>query len=227
MQTNIRSHRRPTPKQCVCLGTAFLLSLGSLGLSGCGSVAPSKTATGAGTGAVVGALGGAAIGANSSMGTGVGAVGGAAAGALVGGVIGLIGDAKERKEQDSLAQQRAYQQELAKKRADEARIKLAMEEEILAQQGFRITDLELEESKRKREAAAARLKNAEDTKAAAIARTKQINEDLEKTLADEARAAAVEEEIARLKSDTPLLQAPAVAAESSAGPALANPPLTP
>ena len=190
MQNLILVKRSMAIKQWVCLGTAFSI----LGLTGCGSVAPSKTATGAGTGAAVGALGGAAVGANSSMGTGVGAVGGAAAGALIGGVIGLVQDARDRKEQDSLSQQRAYQQELAKKKLEEARIKAEMDEEIAAQQGFQISDRELAEQRAKREDVAARLKKLQDEKAGALARKKQLDDDREKTLADEAKVAQLEEE---------------------------------
>src|SRR5262245_43670547 len=88
-------------RKFIGLGVAAAL----IGLTGCSSgVAPSRTVTGAGTGALVGAGGGALVGGSSSMGTGAGAAIGAGAGALVGGVIGLVQDARDRKEQDRLAQ---------------------------------------------------------------------------------------------------------------------------
>src|SRR5215204_7466033 len=103
---------------------SLVTAVAMVGLTGCSSgVAPSKTASGAGTGAAIGGLGGAVVGNNSSMGTGTGLAAGAVGGALVGGIIGMVQDAKDRKEQDRLAQERAYQQELAKRRAEEAKLK--------------------------------------------------------------------------------------------------------
>src|ERR1700704_6383445 len=114
MEYPISVQRPLSLQKLVCLGTAFSL----LGLSGCSSVAPSKTASGAGTGAVVGGLGGAVLGSNSSMGTTTSVLGGAAAGALVGGIVGMVQDARDRKEQDRLAQERGYSQDMAKKNAE-------------------------------------------------------------------------------------------------------------
>ena len=53
--------------------TALSTALALAGLTGCSSVAPSKTTSGATTGAVVGGLGGLAVGNNTSMGSGTGA----------------------------------------------------------------------------------------------------------------------------------------------------------
>ena len=97
-------------RSTVLLGTALAV----VGWSGCSSVAPSRTATGAGTGAVLGGVGGAVVGNNSGLGTGTGAAIGVGAGALIGGIVGMVQDAKDRKEQDRLAQERAYQQEIPK-----------------------------------------------------------------------------------------------------------------
>src|SRR5215217_6556799 len=133
---------RLTIKKLVTAGTAIAM----LGLGACSSVAPSKTASGAGTGAMIGGAGGALVGSNSSMGTGTGLVGGAAAGALIGGLVGMVQDAKDRKEQDRLAQERAYQQELAKRRAEEAKAKASIDEELAIAEGFRISDLELNDA---------------------------------------------------------------------------------
>lgn len=180
------------------LVTAFGLLLGS----GCSSgVAPSKTASGAGTGAVIGGVGGAVVGNNSSMGTGTGLVGGAAAGALIGGIVGMVQDAKDRREQDRLAQERAYQQEVAKKRAEEAKLKAAMDEELAIAEGFRISELELNDAKKKLESASDRLKKLRDERAAALAKKKELDDAHEKTLTTEAEIARLEEELARLKGD--------------------------
>lgn len=201
--------------------TAFLCSLALAGLPGCSSsgVAPSKTASGAGTGAAVGALGGAVVGNNSSMGTATGVVGGAALGAITGGIIGMVQDARDRKEQDRLAQERAYQQERAKRMAEEAKAKAAMDEELAIAQGFRISDLELNDAKKKLDDASGRLKKLQAERQAALARKKELDDANEKTLSTEAEIARLEEELARLKGDQvapPAPGAPAAPAASAA-----------
>jgi len=184
-------------KKLVGLGTAVAV----LGWSGCSSVAPSNTAKSAGIGTVAGAGAGAIIGNNTSMGSGAGILGGAALGALTGGIIGMVQDAKDRKEQDRLSQERAYQQELAKKRGDEAKAKAAMDEELAIAQGFRISDMELNDAQKKTDDTAERLKKLRDEKAAALARKKTLDELHEKQLTNEAEIARLEEELSRLKSD--------------------------
>jgi hypothetical protein len=195
-----------TPTHHFSSGVRRLIALGTaaavVGLTGCNSgVAPSKTASGAGTGALIGGAGGAIAGNNSSMGTGTGLVGGAAAGAIIGGIVGMVQDAKDRKEQDRLAQERAYQQELAKRRAEEAKMKASMDEELAIAEGFRISDLELNDAKKKLESAADRLKRLRDERAAALAKKKELDDAHEKTLSTEAEIARLEEELARLKGD--------------------------
>lgn len=175
--------------------------LAAVSMAGCSSVAPSKTATGAGTGAAIGGATGAVVGSGSSMGTGTGLVGGAAAGALVGGVIGMIQDAKDRKEQDRLAQERAYQQERAKRLAEEAKMKAAMDEELAIAEGFRISELELNDARGKLSDANDRLKKLREERNAALARKKELDEAREKTLSTEAEIARLEEELARLKGE--------------------------
>lgn len=190
--------RFPAFRRFVGLGTAAAV----IGLTGCSSgVAPSKTASGAGTGAAIGGIGGAVVGNNSSMGTGAGLVGGAAAGALIGGIVGMVQDAKDRREQDRLAQERAYQQELAKRRAEEAKIKASMDEELAIAEGFRISDLELADAKKRLEAESDRLKKLRDERAGALARKKELDEAREKTLSTQAEIARLEEELARLKGE--------------------------
>ncbi len=179
----------------------IVLALALLGAGGCSSVAPSRTATGAGTGAVVGGVGGAVVGNNSGLGTGTGAAIGAGAGALIGGIVGMVQDAKDRKEQDRLAQERAYQQELAKKRSEEARRKAESDEEIAIAQGFRITDIELTDAQRKEKLAADRLKALRDERAGALAKKKALDDARDKTLQTEAEIARLEEELARLKGE--------------------------
>ena len=172
------------------------------GLTGCSSgVAPSKTASGAGTGAMIGGVGGAVVGNNSSMGTGTGLAAGAAAGAIIGGIVGMVQDAKDRKEQDRLAQERAYSQELSKKRAAEAKLKADLDEELAIAEGFRISDLELSDAKKRLEGAEDRLKRLRDERSAALAKKRQLDEANEKTLQTEAEIARLEEELARLKGE--------------------------
>jgi hypothetical protein len=185
-------------KKIICVGTALALA----GLTGCSSgVAPSKTASGAGTGALIGGAGGAIVGSNSSMGTGTGLLGGAAAGALVGGVVGMIQDAKDRKEQDRLAQERAYQQGLARQRQEEAKQKAAMEEELAIAQGFQISDLELAEAQKREAVANEQVKALREERAAAMAKKKALDDAHEHTLAAEAEIARLQEELARLKGE--------------------------
>lgn len=171
------------------------------GLTGCSSVAPSKTVSNAGTGAVIGGIGGAVVGNNSSMGTGAGALAGVGAGALIGGIVGMVQDAKDRREQDRLAQERAYQQDLAKRRAEEAKLRAQMDEELAIAEGFRISDLELNDAKKKLETTNDRLKKLRDERSAALQKKKELDDANEKTLSAEAEIARLEEELARLKGE--------------------------
>ena len=205
-----------------CLGTALAV----LGWSSCSSgVAPSKTASNAGTGAVIGGLGGAAVGNNSSMGTGAGAAIGAGAGALIGGIVGMVQEHKDRIEQDRLAQERAYQQDLAKKRTEEARRKAEQDEELAIAQGFRISDLELNETQKKLDSASDKLKKLKEERSAALAKKKSLDDMKEKTLQTEAEIARLEEELARLKGEeqSPKDIAPAATAKKSTTDAAAPP----
>lgn len=176
------------------------LAVSLAGLAGCNSGAPpSKTVKGAGTGALVGATAGAVGAAATGKNQAQGLVIGGAAGALVGGVVGIAQEMKERNEQDRIAQERAYAQDIARKRAEEAKLQAELNEELAAAQGFRITNIELEEAQRKAEEANQKLKRLQQERADAIARTKSLQEAHERRLQDEAEAARLEEEIARLK----------------------------
>ena len=166
-------------------------------VAGC-QVAPSKTVTGAGTGAAAGAVvGGLAGGASGNTSQGV--LAGAGAGAIIGGIVGLTQEMKERKEQDRLAQERAYQQELARKRAEEAKAKALLEEELAVAQGFQISDLELNEAQKKVDNAATRLARLREERNAALAKKKALDDANEKLLSTEAEIVRLEEELARLK----------------------------
>lgn len=205
-------------KKFVCLLTALAVT----GWTGCSSgVAPSKTTSGAATGAAIGGIGGAVVGNNSSMGSTTGILGGAALGAITGGIVGMVQEAKDRKEQDRLSQERAYQQELAKKRAEDAKRKAAEDEELAIAQGFRISDMELNEAQKITDNTADRLKKLQSEKAAALARKKTLDDLHEKQLANEAEIARLEEELARLKGDDALTRTAAKkpAATSAAAPA--------
>jgi len=203
------SNRILKSSTAVITAAAFLF-----GVTACNSPAPSKTASGAGTGALAGAavggLGAGATGGNTSTGV----LAGAAAGAIIGGVVGMVKDAKERKEQDRLAQERAYQQELARKRADEAKRKAAIDEELAVSQGFRISEMELNDAQNRVEQATGRLQKLKDEYAAALKKKRDLDEANERLLVTEAEIARMEEELARLKSDdaaTSVLSAPAPA----------------
>jgi hypothetical protein len=180
-----------------CIYGTVLASL-VICVAGC-QVAPSKTVTGAGTGAAAGAVvGGLAGGASGNTSQGV--LAGAGAGAIIGGIVGLTQEMKERKEQDRLAQERAYQQELARKRAEEAKAKALLEEELAVAQGFQISDLELNEAQKKVDNAANRLARLREERNAALAKKKALDEANEKLLSTEAEIVRLEEELARLKN---------------------------
>lgn len=202
--------------------SALVVALALLGASGCSSgVAPSKTVSSAGTGAVVGGVAGAVVGNNSSMGSGTGILSGVAAGAIVGGIVGMVQDAKERKEQDRLAQERAYSQDQARRRKEDAARRAANEEELAVAQGFRISDMELSDAQRKLDDATNRLKKLKDERSAALNKKKSLDEAQERTLATEAEIARMEEELARLKGENPVQPTPA-AADSTTTPARSN-----
>lgn len=169
-----------------------------LSLAGC-QVAPSKTVSGAGTGAAAGAVVGGLAG-SASGNTSQGVLAGAGAGAVIGGIVGLTQEMKERREQDRLAQERAYQQELARRRAEEAKQKALLEEELAIAQGFQISDLELTEAQKKVDNAAARLAKLREERNAALAKKKALDEANEKLLSTEAEIVRLEEELARLKN---------------------------
>jgi uncharacterized protein YcfJ len=180
---------------------ASLLILAIAGTTGC-AVKPSKTVSGAGTGAAAGAVvGGLAGGGNSGVSSGQGVLAGAAAGALIGGIVGLTQELKERKEQERLAQERAYQQELSRKRGEEAKAKAEVDEELAVAQGFRISDLELNDAQKKVDDATGRLNKLKEERTAALNKKKALDEAQERLITTEAEIARLEEELARLKGE--------------------------
>lgn len=76
-----------------------------------------------------------------------------------------------------------------------------MDEELAVAEGFRISDLELSDAKKKLEGAEDRLKRLRDERSAALAKKRQLDEANEKTLQTEAEIARLEEELARLKGE--------------------------
>lgn len=182
------------------IATVSLLTLAFL--SGC-QVAPSKTAKGAGVGAVGGALAGAAIGNNTGSGNAAsGAAIGGAAGALVGGIVGAVQEAKERGQQDRLAQERAYQQEVARRRQEEARLKEQLDEELAIAQGFRITDAELSDAQRRADETSSRLAELKAEREWALNRKKTLDDTEAKIAAEQAEIARLEAELAELRGET-------------------------
>lgn len=184
----------------IALVTITLLTL-SLN-TGC-QVTPSKTAKGAGVGAAAGALGGAVIGNNTGSGNSAsGAAIGGAAGALVGGAVGLVQEMKERNQQDRLAQERAYQQEIARRRQEEARLQEQLEEELAIAQGFRITDAELDDAQRRADETSSRLAELKAEREWALNRKKQLDETESKIESELAEIARLEAELAELRGES-------------------------
>ena len=190
-------HRFPRALRTVQLISALSVA----GMTGC-QVAPSKTIKGAGTGLTGGAVVGGVVG-GATGNTSKGVLAGAAAGTIIGGIVGLTQELKERKEQDRLAQERAYQQELAKKRGEEAKAKAELDEELAIAQGFQISDMELNEAKAKVDNASSRLAKLREERNNALAKKKSLDEAQEKLLSAEAEIARLEEELARLKGAAP------------------------
>lgn len=170
-------------------------------LTGC-QVAPSQTAKGAGVGGASGAILGGVIGNNSGSGnTASGAAIGGAAGALVGGAVGMVQEMKERSAQDRLAQERSYQQEVARKRQDEARLRDQLDEELAIAQGFRITDAELTEAQRRADETASRLSELKAEREWALSRKKELDEAEAKIASETAEIARLEAELSELRGE--------------------------
>lgn len=139
--------------------------------TGCTGPAASKTVKGTTTGAAIGAIGGAVAGQDAG---GIAAAG--VAGAVIGGVIGGIQESKERKRQDTLAQQRAYNQSIAMQKRAEEKEKARLQEELDVAEGFRISATELDEITSRAETAESKLKALQAKRDAALDRKKSLDE---------------------------------------------------
>ncbi len=161
---------------------------------GCAGPAASRTTKGATVGGGIGAIGGAIAGEDAG---GIAAAG--LAGAAIGGVIGAVQQSRENKRQDTLAQQRAYNQAIAMQKRAQEKSKAELQQELEIAEGFRITAEELEEMTSRAEAAEERLKKAQAHRDAAIERKKTLD-DLEKREAEAlAEAARLEKELSELE----------------------------
>lgn len=159
--------------------------------SGCAGPAASKTVKGAGVGALVGAGGAALAGENA-------AVGGLAGGA-VGAVIGGVMQNRENKRQDTLAQQRAYNQAIAMQKRAQEKEKAALHEELEIAEGFRITQEELDEMTSRAEAAEEELKALQAKRDGAIKRKRDLDELEDREKEAIAEAARLEQELSELE----------------------------
>lgn len=162
--------------------------------TGCGGPAASKTVKGTATGGAIGAVGGLIAGEDTA---GVATAG--AAGALVGGVIGAVAQNRENKRQDTLAQQRAYNQAIAMQKRAQERERAELQEELEIAEGFRITTEEIDEMTSRAEAAEDQLKELQSRRDAAIERKRTLDELEEREKEALAEAARLEKELAELE----------------------------
>ncbi len=165
--------------------------------TGCAGPAASKTVKGGTVGAGVGAVGGLIAGEDAG---GIAAAG--AAGAVVGAVIGGIAQGKENKRQDTLAQQRAYNQAIAMQKRAQEKEKSQLQEELEIAEGFRITEEELDEMTNRAETAEEQLAVLQKKRDAAIERKRNLDELEEREREALAEAARLEKELAELEGGT-------------------------
>lgn len=180
----------PTPL-ILLLATALVFQ------AGCAGPAASKTVKGAGIGGTVGALGAAATGQDLG---GIAAVG--AAGAAIGAAIGAVQERRENKRQDTLAQQRAYNQAIAMQKRAIEKEKADLQEELAIAEGFRITQEELDEMNLRAETAESRLKALQAKRDEALGRKKSLDELEQREKDAQAEAARLEKELADLEAGT-------------------------
>ncbi len=164
---------------------------------GCAGPAASKTVKGAGTGAAIGAVGGLVTGQDTG-----GLLAAGAAGAAIGATVGAIQQNKENKRQDTLAQQRAYNQAIAMQKRAIDKEKAELQEELEIAEGFRISNAELEEMSGRAESAEERLKALQAVRQAAIDRKKALDEMEQREKDALAEIARLEKELAALESES-------------------------
>ena len=184
------------PKILIAAAACVLLAF----QAGCAGPAASKPVKGAGTGALVGVGAGAIAGGDAATIAGAGV-----AGAAIGAAVGAIQQSNERKRQDTLNQQRSYNQAIAmqKRRLDKA--KSALQEELNIAEGMRITESELQEMTNRAEVAEEKQKTLEARMNAAIERKKQLDELVEREKEALAEIERLEQELAELEADAGLV----------------------
>lgn len=166
--------------------------------TGCAGPAASKTVKGAGTGAAVGAIGGAVAGQDAA---GIATAG--LAGAAIGTVIGAVAQGRENKRQDTLAQQRAYNQAIAMQKRAQEKEKSELQEDLQIAEGFRITKEEIDEMTTRAEAAEEQLATLQKRRDAAIKRKQTLDELEEREKEALAESARLERELAELEGGGP------------------------
>ncbi|MDQ8180199.1 hypothetical protein [Pelagicoccus sp. SDUM812005] len=176
---------------------ALLASAALIFQTGCAGPAASKTVKGATVGGGVGAVGGLIAGEDAG---GIAAAG--AAGAVVGTVIGAVAQSRENKRQDTLAQQRAYNQAIAMQKRAQEKEKSQLQEELEIAEGFRITAEELDEMTSRAESAEERLAILQKKRDAAIERKRELDELEQREREALAEAARLEKELAELEGGT-------------------------
>jgi len=172
----------------------LLASAAMLFQTGCAGPAASKTVKGATMGGAVGAVGGLVAGEDAG---GIAAAG--VAGAAVGTVIGAVAQGRENKRQDTLAQQRAYNQAIAMQKRAQEKEKAELSTELEIAEGFRITQEELDEMTARAEAAEEQLKVQQKRRDEAIERKRLLDELEDREREALAEAARLEKELAELE----------------------------
>lgn len=165
--------------------------------SGCAGPAASKTVKGATMGGAVGAVGGLIAGEDAG---GIATAG--VAGAAIGTVIGAVAQGRENKRQDTLAQQRAYNQAIAMQKRAQEKEKAQLHEELEIAEGFRITEEELDEMTSRAETAEEQLAILQKRRDDAIERKRQLDELEEREKEALAEATRLEKELAELEGGT-------------------------
>ncbi len=177
---------------------ALLLVTPMVLFSGCAT--SSHTAKGAGVGAVAGGATGAIIGKQSGE-TGEGAVVGALAGTAIGALLGAAKDARISREQEQIAQERAYQQEIAKMREIQARESAVREEELAIAEGMRITERELIEAEHNAKLAEARLKELQEELSSAKSKSTSLEDAEKRKVEADDKIRELEEKLKELKGE--------------------------
>ncbi|EDY81950.1 hypothetical protein VDG1235_1570 [Verrucomicrobiia bacterium DG1235] len=124
------------------------------------------------------------------------------AGAAIGTVIGAVAQGRENKRQDTLAQQRAYNQAIAMQKRAQEKEKAQLHEELEIAEGFRITEEELDEMTSRAETAEEQLAILQKRRDDAIERKRQLDELEEREKEALAEATRLEKELAELEGGT-------------------------